>query len=373
VWLVAMTVAGVEVLRLPGFRASLRPALGRRPLRWLPDLAGVLCVAALVGLAIRPYLETVRGPATGATARFVASLQRLEHLPVDPGRLYAEDTLYWVIWYVGLPAVLLGGFGLALLVRRCLRVAFSWRDPTGTGRIWVLPLAVICCGSAAVLWQPETVPDQPWASRRLVPLVLPGLILLAVWAAAWLQGRARSRGAGRGAAAVVAGCCVVALLVPTAATTFGLGLGHSGSSGALRLTADGLALKRTGPGQAGAVTRLCAALGPSAAVVIVDGPLAQQFTQVIRGMCGVPAAWMAGRPAGAVQAVIGGIERAGRRPVLLGTRPSELYGYGGSSPVRVVNLATSQDPHTLTQPPATLFPAHYVIWMSTVGPAGTGV
>ena len=347
-WLLAMTLAGVELLRLPGFRDGLRPVLARRPVRWLPDLCAVLAVAAIVGLAIRPYLQTVRGPATGATASFVASLQRLEHLPVDPGRLYAEDTLYWVIWYVGLPAVLLGGFGLALLVRRCLRALFSWRDsppssaPAFIARVWALPLAVICCGSAAVLWQPETVPDQPWASRRLVPLVLPGLILCAIWASAWLRGRARLRGASRTAASVVAAFCVAALLVPTLATTFGLGLTHSGKSGALRPSADGLALKRTGHGEVGAVNRLCSSLGPSASVVIVAWPVAQQFTQVIRGMCGVPTAWMVGQPTGAVQTVLTSIEHAGRRPVLLGARPSQLLSLRRQQPAtgaRPVHLA----------------------------------
>ncbi len=372
-FLAAMTVACVGLLRLPRFRNRLRPVLARRAVRRLPDFAAVLAVAVIVCLAIRPYLQTVRGPATGAAADFVASLQRLEHLPVDPGRLYAEDTLYWVIWYVGLPAVLLGGFGLALLVRRCLRAVFSWQHPPGAARVWVLPLAVICCGSAAVLWQPETVPDQPWASRRLVPLVLPGLILLAVWAAAWLQARARSRGGSYVAVSAVSAFCVAALLVPTVATTFGLALTHSGKSGALRLTADGLALKRTGPGEVGAVAGLCASLGPSASVVIVDWPVSREFTQVIRGMCGVPAAWMTGQPTGDVRSVLAGIERAGRRPVLLGSRASQLYRYGGSSPVRVLDLSTSQDPHTLVQPPTTLSPAHFVIWMSVVGPFGAGV
>jgi hypothetical protein len=374
-WLLAMTVAGVELMRLPAFRRGLRPVLAGRPVRWLPDLCAVLAVAAIVGLAIRPYLQTVRGPATGPVANFVASLQRLEHLPVAPGRLYAEDTLYWVIWYVGLPAVLLGGFGLALLVRRCLRPLFSWRDhqPSFAARIWALPLAVICCGSAAVLWQPETVPDQPWASRRLVPLVIPGLILCAIWAAAWLRERAQSRGASKTAASVVAAFCIAALLVPTVATSFGFTTNHSGKGGALGVTADGLALKRTGPGEVGAVARLCSLLGPSASVVIVALPVAQQFSQVIRGMCGIPTGSMVGQPADTVQSVLAGIEHAGRRPVLLGARPSQLYAYGGGSPVRVLDLSTSQDPHTLTQPPTTLFPADYVIWMSSVGPVGSRV
>jgi hypothetical protein len=372
-WLGALTLATVELMRLSGIRQGLRTMLAGRPVRWLPELGAILTVLTLIALVIRPYLQTVRGHATGGAAAFVASLQRLEHLPVDPGRLYAEDTLYWVIWYVGLPAVLLGGFGLALLVRRCLRALISWRDPSGAARIWALPVAVICCGSAAVLWQPHSAPDQPWASRRLVPLVIPGVILFALWASAWLRDRGRSRGAGRTAALLVAVCCVGALLVPTVATSFGLDVSHSGSNGGLQPSEDGLALKRTGPGEVGAVGRLCSAIGPNASVVIVDRAIAEEFSQVIRGMCGIPAASMTAPSAANTQAIIGGIIRAGRRPVLLGARRSQLSAYGGGPAVQVLNLSTSQDPHTLTQPPTTLSPAGYVIWMSAVGPVGTRV
>ena len=372
-WFVALTLAGVELLRLPGFRHGLRALAARRPARWLPDAVAALAVAVLIAFAIRPYLQTVRGPTGVAVANYVASLQRLQNLPVDPGRLYAEDTLYWVIWYIGVPAVLLGGFGLALLIRRFLRALLSWQDRSGTARIWALPLAIICTGSAAVLWQPQTVPDQPWASRRLVPLVLPGLILCAIWASAWLRGRARSRGAGTTAASFVGACCVVALLVPTVVTTFGLGLTHTGKDGGLQVNAAGLALKRTGQGEVGAVDGLCSALGPAASVLIVDRQVAQQFTQVIRGMCGVPVAWMAGQPSGNVETVLGGIMSSGRRPVLLGSRPSELHAYGGGNPVRVLDLTTTQDPHTLTQPPTTPWPASYVIWMSAIAPPGARV
>ncbi|HEY7011669.1 MAG TPA: hypothetical protein VH480_02860 [Streptosporangiaceae bacterium] len=370
--LAAVTWAAVELARLLGFRNEGRTRPPGRLLRWLPDLGAALAVAALIGLAIRPYLQTARQLSNAVESAYVASLQQLQNLPVDPGRTYAEDTLYWVIWYLGLPAVLLGGFGLALLIRWCLRALISWRDPSGLARIWGLPLAVICCGSAAVLWYPATVPDQPWASRRLVPLVLPGLIICALWASAWLRGRARSRGAGQGAASVAAAFCVAALIVPAVQTSFGLGLGHSGQGRAAQASASGLALKRTGQGQYGAVAGLCSAIGPTATVVIVDRPVAERFSQVIRGMCGVPVASMAGQPATAVRGVLSSIASTGRRPVLLGSRPGQLAGYGGS-PLRVLDLATTQDPHTLTQPPTTLWPAHYVIWMSAPSGANNGV
>ena len=101
--------------------------------------------------------------------------------------------------------------GLAMVTRMCLRALITWRDPTGAARAWVLPVAIIGWGLFAVLWQPGTVPDQPWASRRLVPVILPGLIVLAVWVAAWLIGRAHARGAGLTAVALATACFVVAL------------------------------------------------------------------------------------------------------------------------------------------------------------------
>ncbi|MGO9081932.1 MAG: hypothetical protein ACLQDY_23315, partial [Streptosporangiaceae bacterium] len=283
---------------------------------------------------------------------------------------YAEDTLYWVIWYVGVPAVLLGGFGFALLVRRCLRALLTWHDPSGAGRNWGLPLTLIAIGSAAVLWMPDIVPDQPWASRRLLSAVIPGLLVCAVWAASWLAGLARSRGAGRVTAAAVGAFCVLALALPTAGTTFGLDLSHSGRGGGLRPSADGMALRPTSAGEISAVRQLCASIPPHAAVLIVDPRVAQHLTQVIRGMCGVPTAWLAGRPAIADR-VISGIVHAGRRPVLLGGRPGELTALGGH-PVRIMNLLTTQDPHSLTQPPGGPWPARYVLWMASVGSTASG-
>jgi hypothetical protein len=362
VWLAALTITTVQLLRVPRARAWLRRLAARRPVRWLPAVGSLLAVATLIGFAVRPYVQRVDGTPSLAVFHYIAILQRMQGLPVDPTRTYAEDTLYWVIWYIGLPTVLLGAFGVALLVRQCLRALLTWKDPLGSWRNWALPLAVICAGSIVVLWQPEIVPDHPWASRRLVVVVLPGLILCALWAAVWLTGHARERGARPVTASVAGVFCVAALVVPTAATTFGAGLTHSGSSGGLRPTAEGMAFKRTGAGELSAVGQLCGAIRADSSVVIVDRLVAQRFTQVIRGMCGVPTAWMVGQPASAVSSVLSGIAAAGRHPVLLGSRPAQLAMFGGS-PVRVLDLGTSQDAHDLTGPPTAPAPIHFVIWM----------
>jgi hypothetical protein len=371
VWLMALTITVVQLLRVPRARAFARRMVARRPVRWLPELGSVLALAALIGFAVRPYFQTVRGQASQAVVSYVGLLQQTEHLRLDPARTYAEDSLYWVIWYVGAPAVLLGGFGVALLVRRCLRALLTWRDPAGTWRNWALPLMIICSGSAAVLWHPNIVPDQPWASRRLVPVVIPGMIICATWAAAWLAGRARERGARPVTAALVGLFCVGALAVPTVTTSFGIGLTHSGPSGGLRPATGGMALRQTGSGQLDAVRGLCASIGRSSSVVIVDRVVAHQFTQVIRGMCGVPVAWMIGQSATSVTSVLNGIVAAGRHPVLLAARRSQLTALGGS-PVRVLDLKTTQDPHELTQPPTTPWPIRYVVWMSAPRSPGVG-
>jgi hypothetical protein len=361
--LAAVTIAAAQSLRSRRVRALARRALSGRPLRWLPDAGGVLAAAALIGFAVRPYFQTVRGHANAAVLDYIGMLQRAQHLPIDPARQYAEDTLYWVIWYIGAPTVLLGGFGVALLSRRCLRALLTRRDPSGAWRNWALPLSVMGAGSAAVLWRPDIVADQPWASRRLITVVIPGMIICATWASAWLAGRARERGARAATASVVGLFCVGALLLPTVTTTFGLGLTHSGRGGGLQPTTGGMAFRRTSVGEISAIRGLCASIGRSSSVVIVDRRIAQQFSQVIRGMCGVPVGWMAGRSAAAANSVIRGIVSAGRTPVLLGERPGQLIGLG-SSPVKVLDLSTTQDPHQLTQPPTAPWPIRYVIWMS---------
>ena len=84
----------------------------------------------------------------------------------------------------------------------------------------------------------------------------------------------------------MATCCGVALVFPAAMTTFGLGV-KSGSQG-FRLTADGLADKRTYFGEIAAVDKVCAAIPADSSVLIIGRTMMQQIGQAVRGMCGVP-------------------------------------------------------------------------------------
>jgi hypothetical protein len=381
--IVLLTVAGVAVAVNPGLRRWVTPGVtkgvtpgvtkGVTPImqggtesrlsglttiarRWLPEAAAVLTLLVFVAFAIRPLVQTVAGETIPSSIAYVAELQKLAHLPIDGRQQYYQDSLYWVIWYTGVPTVLLGAIGLATLARQGLRALLTWHDPDGTARIWTLPLMMALWVIVTVLWRPAVSPDQPWASRRLVPFVLPGLILGAIWVSAWLKIRATQLGTRRLTSAAAVTCCVAALVIPTAWTTFGVSLSP-------RPTAHGMAFKRIGRGELTAVRRLCAAIGPDASVVILDQLTADRFAQVTRGICDTPTAVLANPSTPTLAAVVSGIQQAGRRPVLLAQSEAPLAPYGGT-PREVVDLLTTQEAHLLTTPPARTWGIHYTVWMS---------
>jgi hypothetical protein len=343
--LVIATAVAVLVLRhrgLPEVRGN-----------WLPNAIAVAAFLVMIGFAVRPYVQKLHGKSSALTESVVASFQRADHLPVDPTRLYYELSLDWVFWYIGVPAVVLGTLGAAVLARRCLR---------GQAPAWTLPLVVFAWTIVTALYRPAITPDQPWASRRLVPAVLPGFILLAVWATRWLAGWLAEHDFDRVIRGGVVALCAAALVVPGAVTAYGLGV-KTGGGGGLRLTATGLALTTTFGGQIGAVDGMCAAIPPGSSVVIIDRSIGDKLTQVVRGTCDVPVARISqGRPA-EVAAVTAGITQAGRRPVLLGAVRSEVSPYGGA--VReIMTLRDTKDGHALTTAPKTNLKLILNVWMS---------
>jgi hypothetical protein len=325
----ALTVLATWWLRHRG-----RPLPAARP--WLVNAVTVLPFAALVAFAARPYVE-----------RNWRALQ------------YAPLSLHWVYWYVGGPVIIFGAVGIALLARQCVR---------GHATVWVLPLLVFAWTIAEFLLRPAITPHQPWASRRLVPAVLPGLILFSVWLAALLARKAKAVRlvdvprplAGLPRALVIA-CCAFAIFLPPAVDAFGIGVKDTSSRG-LRLVADGLALKRTNYGEITAVGKICAAIPAGSSVLVADRTMMLQFGQVIRGMCGVPTAGVTHDRRPAVLAGIRGIERAGRHPFVIAPSSSELSALGNGQVKRIMTLHTAIDSHlifgTPTAPIAQVFRAY---------------
>ncbi|RAY14498.1 hypothetical protein DPM19_14715 [Actinomadura craniellae] len=344
--LAAVVVAGTAVLT-----AVLRTGFGRHAFGELgdrvaggrlPDLAAMGTVLVMIGFALRPFLETVRrvphSPDDRLNAEFIEYLQGLTGLPVDGTRQYSEDSLYWLAWYVGVPGLLAATFGAALLGRRLLR---------GRSTEWALPFAVFGWTTVTTLLRPGITPDHPWASRRLLSIVIPGMLLFAIWATAWALPRLRRLGAGRrpgGRPRLAAGLAVLLLLVPIAV------------SSAL------LTFARTEQGEVAAVRGLCREIGPGRSVVIVERVTADRFLQVVRSMCGLPAARADGASRGDVRRVIAAVHRAGRRPALLGAEAADVAPYG--PPHRAIRLRTRQDEKTLVTPPNATWSLSIDVWLT---------
>ncbi|MFE3447360.1 hypothetical protein ACFXJ8_00375 [Nonomuraea sp. NPDC059194] len=334
----------VLVLTVVGTALAGRLARIRLP-RWLPEIGAALVALVMVGLAVRPWVQTVRRePDTDAdwlTYQFLRVTERANGLPADGTRLYSEDSLYWVIWYVGVPVVVFATLAAAVLVRRLLRGG-------GSAFEWLLPLAVIGWTTVTTLLRPEITPDHPWAARRLVPVVIPGLILLAVWGLAWSRDKLRRLGYGTRWFAAAA---TVLVLAPVA------------------ITSIGTAFTPVERGESAAVAGLCARIPSDASVLIVERVTGARFTQVVRGTCGVPTAQVRRRKEGDTAAAADDVRRlvdriraAGRTPVLLAAESGQLTPYG--TPQQVVDLSTRQDERSLVEPPNGTWRLQVNVWMT---------
>ena len=163
------------------------------------------------------------------------------------------------------------------------------------------------------------------------------------------------------------------MLIPTALTTLDISVTKTNG-----VDAHGMAFRKIGTGEITAVAKLCRSIPPGSSVVILDQLTADRFAQVVRGLCGTPAAVMTGGSKTALNAVIEGIDSTGRRPVLLAENEDELP--SGASDQRefseqdrasaVVDLLTTQEAHNLTAPPARTWLIHYTVWMSVPVEAG---
>jgi hypothetical protein len=352
--LLPLVAAGVLVAIATAVTVVVRWNRGVPQLRTdlLPNVAAALAFVATFGLVIRPYVQTVYGAKTKTQMAQMAKLQAGQHLPIQPTRMYYEISLHWVFWYLGVPAVVLATVGAAVLARRCLQ---------GHCPAWTLPLLSFAWIIVSTLLRPSITPDQPWASRRLVPGVLPGFIVLALWAVAWLAGWLRQRGMGALIRGGVVALLAVALTLPAAGTSYALSVRQGGPLG-IRVVAAGMGSSVTYRGEVAAVHRLCAAIPPGSSVLFVSRLTFYAMGQVVRGMCGDPAAFAEHPTDRNVAKLVADIRRAGRRPVLLGNSQAKLARYG-ARPRHVVNLHNREDPATLVTPPTHTVKFKFEFWM----------
>ncbi len=351
-----LPLAGLTALVLAVVLAVVRLARSGRRLTprvsaLLPRaLAGLVLLTGLA-LASRPGWLTVRQSALDPGARVVAGLQQRQGLTVDGGRTYAEETVTWLGWWVGPVVLVLALVALTVLTHRA---ASQWVQ-AGPLPAWSGPLLVAAGSSVLTLLRPGITPDHPWADRRLL-IALPLVLVLAVAALA-----AATRWATRRFPypLTLAGTTVVgaALVAPVALAT----LPH--------------ATERVELGELAAVERVCAATAPGDVALTVDARASNEWPQVLRGMCGVPALSTTSALQGDPAALAAAVDRVGRAVASRGGRlllvgadtPATLRGLGASEVREVVDVPLEEDARLLERRPDTLEPLPVTVWFGRPG------
>jgi Dolichyl-phosphate-mannose-protein mannosyltransferase len=192
-----------------------------RGLRFTAIAGAVLAAVAFLFLLSRPWWFV------GHNARvygLIRATQEREGVPVDGTRSYAEMTFQWISWYHGWPVVLVGLVGL-----------LAWLVLGARGRpIQLLWLSALFLPSAILyVTAPNITPDQVWAMRRFLPVVIPGLLLATVWIARALVDRGRARGHLVFAGAVLVSAALVVSAVGWPLTTARHLWGEKNLAGAL--------------------------------------------------------------------------------------------------------------------------------------------
>jgi hypothetical protein len=221
-------------------------------------LGGLSGAAFVAGWLLRPALFTVRRPDDA----YIARLQRAAGLTVDGTRTYWESSLRWIGWYVGAPAMVLAALGCGTVVWRLL----SRRAAAADGVV----VSFLALAGVIYLWAPSITGYQIWAMRRYVPLVLPGIALLAGVGVDRILTVSSLR-FGRLSAGLVGAAGTLLLVVPAGAATL-----------PVREMREQAGFLRVAESACGAAGRR--------GVFVVTGSFASVVPQTLRSWCGAPTA-----------------------------------------------------------------------------------
>ncbi|MDT4996503.1 MAG: hypothetical protein QOD45_571, partial [Pseudonocardiales bacterium] len=322
--LLILLVVALPVLVAASWWSPVRRVLTR------PSTRRVVARAAIGGLLLafailvsRPWWYLPEQKSVNPT---LASLQRSSGLPADGLRLYSEQTVHWLAMYLGWPTVVLAVLGYCALLHRFLASReYALAGPLGAG------LAL----SALYLWNPQIYPDQPWAMRRYVPVVLPVLVIAAVVGLQLLGrlaiGELRIRRLRADRQPWVRRAAVVATAV----------------AGVLLLLVPWVVLRpvwkvRQEGGQYQQLAALCAALPANAAVVELDRSAQAGYGQTLRAYCDVPTFALPGASQNQLATMSVAVQHSGRVLYALASTPDRYRYAADSGPATFSTVTTSR-------------------------------
>jgi hypothetical protein len=312
--------------------------------------AAAAAIVLLIGVffAIRPHLMTWHANPNSGGANYVLQVQRFQGMAEDPTRNYYENSAIWLSWYFGWASLVLALLGACWL---------AFKQVAGRRRVWVPAFLVFFFTTVAVLFKPSITADHPWADRRFVPVVLPGVVLFAVAAVAMLVGklqprwpRLQPRAIGSAVARGALGAALIALIVVP--TWFG---------------SKDVLYSKTEVGEPALVKTVCAALRPGDVVLAVGNRAKTEWPGTLRVMCGVDAGYLDGADDAAGMAAVAAQATAdGGRLMLLveGASDKQEAQSEAAWPAEPTGFQrTSEATHTLVKRPGKPAPFDTTIWL----------
>ena len=335
--LIEKAVTGLAVLSVVLVVLAWRTSLLERVLnlRWLPRVAAGTVVAYAVLLATRP-LWIERHANLPAFYPSLAALQKALRESVDPSRSYDENTVTWLSWYFGWPALVMATVGLSVLAFRCVRD----RDLT------LLPLLLLVASVGTLYFSKASIfPDQIWAIRRFLPVVVPMLLIAAAYALALMWAR-------RGVVRLVAGLLGVAVVALPLVTSLPL------------------AGVRERVPQLAQVRSVCNLLPANAAVLMADEVAASQYAITLRSYCNVPTIGLVGPTAATLALARQQAASRGRTTWVLATKADQLP-LGAGSPTAGTRTVVTKWQELLEGPPSEPHRFTTTLYLGEVSPDGT--
>lgn len=335
-------VAGGIVVAL-GWWTKLITKLDRVTASWREKWAVILVVLVGIYLALRPLWMISRDDAMKTVKGFTEMIQASLGQPLDGLRTYGEQTVNWLVWYIGPVLTIMAVVGIALTAYKAMKS----KDIK-----WVAMLGVVFGAAVVYLNNPAITPDQIWASRRLVPVILPGIALFGVLGLQWLEERKKLPFKINTVAAVSV-------------------LGTLAVVGPLFISAPFLN-DRTYVPALSQVRSVCDNLSEKDAVVWI-GSASNILVQPTRGICGVPTAGSAPQEKEVLAKVGASIRKKGYRPVVgFSEDPVKKMYVKSERDTKLVSDILIQDyERTLLRPPRTVVNYQNRVWLSIINEDGS--
>jgi hypothetical protein len=307
---------------------------------------GLAVVAAFVVLVTRPqWMQT-----HGIENTVVSTTQRLAGMTIDGTRTYNEQTVSWQAMYLGWPTVLLAVAGYVLLAVHVVR----HRELALLGILTVGPSMTVL-----YLWSSKITPDQVWAMRRYVPVVMPVLLIAAVYVLAVLWAALAGRWNGRSLDyRAIWGGRTALVLIAALLVAIPLSVSH-----------PVLGLREEVP-QIRQVNAICRALPSDAALLIADDGLRWGYSETMRAYCDVPTIAVPTTDATTLAQVRSSVAAGGHTLYVMASRPSELP-YAQAAPNQSFStVKTTRWPSVIGTAPKGPAIQEVSVYLGTVGTDG---